>query len=265
MQANRPPFPIFGLDRRAFFTGAGVLAAGLLLPTDALSLGSSSQVDVVQLVYPGGNWKPRPSAIRRLAWEVHKRTAVDTVLEPGHQKPTTLALASSPIAYLSGDRPFPSWEATSTDGLSRFLRLGGTLIIDPAFTPDGDEKGFSDSVDELLGTVLPSNEPLSVPPGHLVFRTFYSITRAVGRREGSPGLTGHEIGGRLAVLRTDHDLGGAWARDNLGNWEHDVSPGGDRQREQAFRLGVNLVMYSLCLGYKDEQPHRRFGKQSGGR
>ena len=32
-------------------------------------------------------------------------------------------------------------------------------------------------------------------------------------------------------------------------------PGGDTQREEAFRLGVNLVMYALCLDYKTEQAH----------
>ena len=28
-----------------------------------------------------------------------------------------------------------------------------------------------------------------------------------------------------------------------------------QQREEAFRLGINLVMYALCLDYKTEQAH----------
>jgi len=60
---------------------------------------------------------------------------------------------------------------------------------------------------------------------------------------------------RLAVVYTQNDLGGAWARDGFGRWEHEVVPGGDDQREEAFRLGVNLVMYALCLDYKTEQAH----------
>ena len=32
-------------------------------------------------------------------------------------------------------------------------------------------------------------------------------------------------------------------------------PGGDDQREEAFRVGVNLAMYALCLDYKTEQAH----------
>jgi hypothetical protein len=257
MQANE-------LTRRAFLSAAGALAAAALLPRRALAVGPAGQVDIVQLVYAGGNWQPRPTALRRLAWEVHKRTAVDVVLEPSQAKPTTAALGASPLAYLSGDRPFPEWDGAAVDALGRFLKLGGTLIVDPAFTPDGEREGFDESIDGLLAAVLPEREPEPILPGHVIFRTFYELPRAVGREEGPPGLTGYELGARAAVIRTRHDLGGAWARDNLGNWEHEVIPGGERQRENAFRLGVNLVLYALCLDYKNEQPHRRFGSEAQG-
>ena len=32
-------------------------------------------------------------------------------------------------------------------------------------------------------------------------------------------------------------------------------PGGERQRELAFRFGVNLVMYALTGNYKADQVH----------
>jgi hypothetical protein len=34
-----------------------------------------------------------------------------------------------------------------------------------------------------------------------------------------------------------------------------VVPGGEHQREMAFRMGVNLCMYALCLDYKDDSVH----------
>jgi len=34
-----------------------------------------------------------------------------------------------------------------------------------------------------------------------------------------------------------------------------VVPGGEHQREQAFRFGVNLVMYTLTGNYKTDQVH----------
>jgi hypothetical protein len=247
-------------DRREFLVSGGAFLALLLSPGDAAAIGSSSRVELVQISYAGGNWRPRPTALRRLAWEIHKRTAVRSSLEPGVVKPTVSELSTSPLAYLSGDRPFTRWSESQVDALSRFLRLGGTLIVDPAHTPDGDVAGLSESFDELLEAALPDASVKELQPGHLVFRTFYDVPRALGRVEGTPGLIGYARGDRLAVIRTRHDLGGAWARDNLGNWIHEVVPGGGRQRESAFRLGINLIMYSLCQDYKDEEPHRRFGR-----
>ena len=92
-------------------------------------------------------------------------------------------------------------------------------------------------------------------------RTADAVRGASGRLAARGALAQLEaitVGDRVAVVYSRHDLGGAWARDNLGNWEHAVEPGGDRQRELALRLGVNIVLYSLCLDYKDDQVHAPF-------
>ncbi|MDJ0765430.1 MAG: DUF4159 domain-containing protein [Myxococcota bacterium] len=249
-------------NRRQFLKTAGFFAASFLRPRFLKAVGAASQVQFSQIVYPGGNWRPRTTALRRLAWALHKRTAVDVALESIEVKPTrTASLATSPLAYLSGDRSFREWGSQSISAVSRYLRFGGTLIVDPAFTKDGDVDGFNQSVDALLMSALPDTERTPVPAAHVIYRSFYQIDRPVGRVEGPASLSAYEIGGRLAVIRTEHDLGGAWARDNLGNWEFTVVPGGDRQRENAFRMGINIVMYALCLNYKEETPHRRFGKR----
>jgi hypothetical protein len=64
--------------------------------------------------------------------------------------------------------------------------------------------------------------------------------------------------GRLVCAYVPNDLGGAWARDDFGNYDFTCEPGGEKQRELAFRLGVNLVMYALCLDYKSDQVHVPF-------
>jgi hypothetical protein len=43
--------------------------------------------------------------------------------------------------------------------------------------------------------------------------------------------------------------------DNLQRPRFPVVPGGERQREQAFRFGINLVMYTLTGNYKADQVH----------
>ncbi len=248
-------------NRRAFLRNTGLAALGLALPGRLMAVGAASQVQILQLVYPGGNWRPRATALRRLLWEVHKRTAVNAALEPLDIKPTTWAFAKSPLAYMSGDRPFSDWSKQSVQALSRFLQLGGMLIVDPAHTPDGNPAGFEVSVKKLLLAALPDVTPKPLPKRHVLYRSFYQIERPVGRITGPDFLTGYSVDDRCQVVLTHHDLGGAFARDNLGNWEYIVEPGGERQREKAFRLGVNLVLYALCLDYKNEEPHRRFGRE----
>mgnify|MGYP000574945391 CR=1 FL=1 len=47
----------------------------------------------------------------------------------------------------------------------------------------------------------------------------------------------------------------AWAVDGTGRPQFAVVPGGEAQREVAFRFGVNLVMYVLTGNYKSDQVH----------
>jgi len=62
----------------------------------------------------------------------------------------------------------------------------------------------------------------------------------------------------LTIAYVSNDMGGAWARDDYGNWEFPCEPGGERQRELSLRMGVNFVMYALCLDYKADQVHVPF-------
>jgi hypothetical protein len=248
-------------NRRQFVKTCALSAAGFLLPKRAVAVGAASQVKILQLVYSGGNWHPRPTALRRLAWEVHKRTAVNAALEPEEVKATSKALSASALAYLSGDRPFQPLQPAATSALLRFINLGGTLIVDPAGGPGTDMAGFERSAGKLVRDIMPGVEAKKIPSEHVLYRAFYQIDRPVGRIEGPSYLTGYSRDERMAVIIAHHDLGGAWARDNLGNWAHTVEPGGERQREKAFRLGINMVLYALCVDYKNEEPHRRFSRE----
>ena len=51
------------------------------------------------------------------------------------------------------------------------------------------------------------------------------------------------------------DLIGAWATRPDGQPMLPLTPGEPRQREFAFRAGVNIVMYTLTGNYKADQVH----------
>jgi len=250
---------------RAHKRRLGGIAVPLTLAIAALCAAGSSEVahaigettlfDVRLVEYEGGQPAPRATAPRRLAWEVRKRTSVETRLVPTTARLDSPGIFETPFLYWTGDRSFGPLSEPEVVGLRRFVEFGGFVLIDDA-SADGD--GFDGSVRRELARAFPSHALVTLPATHTVFRSFYLLDRPVGRVRGPQHVYAIERGDRAAVIYSRHDLGGAWARDNLGNWEYPVVPGGEPQRESAIRLGVNLVLYALCLDYKDDQVHAPF-------
>ena len=57
------------------------------------------------------------------------------------------------------------------------------------------------------------------------------------------------------VIIGGNDWAAAWAVDPQGRPLAEPVPGGESQREMAFRFGINLVMYALTGNYKTDQVH----------
>ncbi len=224
-----------------------------LVGASAYALGEDTRVEIVGVDL--GADEPRETARRRLAWEVRKRTSIETRLAPRRARLDDQTIFETPFLYLAGDEAFEPRSEAEVRGLRRFIEFGGFLLIDDA---SPHEDGFDLSVRRLLRRAFPTDPLAPVPPDHTVFHSFYLLRRPAGRVRGPEHLFGITRGGRLAVAYSRHDLGGALARDNLGTYRFEVTPDGERQREVAARLGVNIVMYALCLDYKDDQVHAPF-------
>lgn len=238
-----------------FLSTAAVLAlvAGLLSPVRGRAIGEASHVDIrgIDLGHP----ETRPTARARLAWAVRQRTSVETRLTPTRTRLDDPELFGAPFLFIGGDRAFANPSETEVAGLRRFVELGGFVLIDDA---SAGNDGFDQSVRALMRRAFPSMPLRPVPATHTIFRSFYLVNRPVGRVEGPTFVEAIERDARLVVVYSRHDLAGAYERDNLGSHTFDVTPGGERQREMAVRFGVNLVMYALCLDYKDDQVHAPF-------
>ena len=71
-------------------------------------------------------------------------------------------------------------------------------------------------------------------------------------REKRPARAGDGVS---SILITSNDFAGAWAMRPDGQPMLPLTPGEPRQREFAFRAGVNVVMYTLTGNYKADQVH----------
>lgn len=215
-----------------------------------------SDVQFALLRYSGGNWNPRPHGLPRLAWEIRKRTSIAIGLEVAGVDPATEGLFNYPLVVWQGDAGFPPLSEVAVANLRQHLSRGGSLLIDAS---DGVAGGaFENAVRRELGRVFSDQQPARVPVDHVLYKSFYLLDRHGGRVPTRPYLDGMFVENRLAVIMSANDLAGAVARNEFGEWDYDVGAGGMAAREMTFRLGINWVMYALCLDYKEDQVHIPF-------
>lgn len=232
------------------------VALCLLWATPAMAFGDKSRITIPMLSIQKTSNTTRHGALRRVLLEVEKRTSVKI---NATTKTVTLKdpkLFTYPMVFWTGDGKFNALSVKQIDRLRRYLKAGGLLVVD---STEGVSNGpFIKSVKRELKRIYPKNLPKIVPKNHVLYKSFYLIPTPYGRIATSKHMEAIFEKDRLSVILSTNDLLGAWAKDNFGKWLFDVSPGGDTQREMAFRLGVNLIMYALCINYKSDQVHIPF-------
>ncbi len=247
------------MNRRNFLTySAALTALGILstLPIQVFAMGEQDRFAIAQFKYESAGWNPRPDAIRRLLLEVEKRTSIE--IQPSVQSVSAKSseLFVHPFLIWAGDRGFDPLPQSTVDQLRAFVQAGGFLFIDSA---EGVVDGpFATSIEREIARIFPNRKLTTVPRDHVVYKSFYLIERPVGRLAIAPNIQGIFEEDRLSVIVHHNDMLGALARDNFGAWEHNVTPGGERQREIAYRFGINLVLYALTVNYKADQVHIPF-------
>lgn len=183
-------------------------------------------------------------------------------------------LAFFPMLYwpITPDQARPSDAAYVK--LNEYLRSGGMILFD---TRDANIAGFGASspngrkLQALAAPLdIPPLEPL--PSDHVLTRTFYLLQDFPGRYTGrdiwveaSPpdaeqveGMPFRNLNdGVTPVVIGGNDWAAAWAVSSSGAPMVPIGRGftGERQREIAFRFGVNLVMHVLTGNYKSDQVH----------
>ena len=247
-------------SRRAFlrhllyWTGAIGLQAGRA--SFASAIPASNTFTLAQLQYTGGQWDPRPLASVSLMQEVRLRTSVETRDERRTLTLQDPALFSYPFLYMTGEYSFEPFADEALDILRRYLKFGGSLLIDDARGNKG--RDFDASVRREVARLFPHRPLKILPPDHTVFRSFYLIRTIGGVRLVNPYLEGVQMDDRTPLLYCQNGLGAAWERDYLGNWVSSCRPGGEAQRLAAFKLGVNCVLYALTVNYKQDLIHTPF-------
>ena len=216
----------------------------------------SVQFVFAQIRYRGGDWNPHPLAVPPLMQELMHRTSVEPALTRHEINLTDRDLFSYPFLYISGKYDFEPFSSEEIENLKRFLSYGGFLLADDALGQPG--YGFDRSFRREIKRLFPEKEFNRLPLGHAALRSYYLLKGIGGMRMVHPYLEGISLGSVTPIIYCHNNLGGAWERDQLGNWVNSCTPGGEEQRRDAFHLGVNVILYAMTENYKEDLIHVPF-------
>jgi Domain of unknown function (DUF4159)/Aerotolerance regulator N-terminal len=202
-----------------------------------------------------------------------------TALEAGEPIGLDIAhdeLAFYPLIYwpIVPGAPRPSEQTLKR--IDTYMKDGGTVLFDTrdaVVAPPGSGgetrgPGMLELRKILSSLDIPELEP--VPRDHVLTKTFYLLRDFPGRFnsgqlwvEALPAANDEDASRRpvragdgvSSIIITSNDLAGAWAMQPDGQPMLPMVDGEPRQRELAFRAGVNIVMYTLTGNYKADQVH----------
>ena len=199
------------------------------------------------------------AGLQGLAHQLIMRTSIDHVA-PAEVNLETDELSVYPLLYWPISASSQPLSAQAKVKLNRYLSTGGMILID---TRAGNGQGRPDLGKMIQGIDVPSLTP--IPPGHVLTKSFYLLDEFPGRVPGGElwverDQDAHNDGVSSVVVGSA-DWAGAWAIDSAGLPLFSLSPGGERQREWAYRFGINLVMYALTGNYKSDLVHAPFIQQ----
>jgi hypothetical protein len=270
------------ISRRDFLKGiAGISAAcsGLLLtasPTLAVQKYTKENDDGEHFVflrvnYNGGDWYTdlgdhySSQSDIQLSRKLQQYTNVPVEIDGNEAQYITLddpEIFSYPFLYITGHQEI-SLSETEQSMLREYLERGGFMLAD-------DCLGFDYAFRREISKVFPDNSLKPIPLDHSVYRSFFQLkmpgkwdnkedsplfdtaikhnymsthglnssTIWGGDKEVRPWHEGIFINDRLALLYNMNDLGCAWEG-------HPCYPYGEAQREEAFKMGINIVVYAL--------------------
>ncbi len=254
---------------------AEVRAQDTSLPDDALALEATTAV-VLAFVQTGDTRVDEISyaGLLGLSEQLWLRTSIEPALPIGVDIERD-ELAFFPFLYwpITVGQSQPSPEAY--EKLNQYLRTGGMILFD---TRDADVAGFGGSTPEgqalqLIASGLDVPPLEQMPADHVLTRTFYLLQEFPGRHprgavwvEASPDAEAEAAEGMpfrnlndgvTPVVIGGNDWAAAWAVDDVGAPMLPVGRGfaGERQREIAYRFGINLIMHVLTGNYKSDQVH----------
>ncbi|MGH1368185.1 MAG: DUF4159 domain-containing protein [Maritimibacter sp.] len=251
------------------------LAPDGAMANDSMAIAAANDVTLAYVITGEGTVdRVSEAGLTGLSLQMGARTSVEPAMPVGVDLEAD-DLSLYPLLYWPIVETQKAPSAAAYSKLNAYMRAGGMIVFD---TRDGDVAGFGSAGTPEAKRLRRLAQPLDIPPlgpipmDHVVTRAFYLLTDFPGRymgqavwAEAAPlnaeileGMPFRNLNdGVTPVMIGGNDWAAAWAVSDTGAPLFPVGRGyaGERQREMAYRFGVNLVMHVLTGNYKSDQVH----------
>ncbi|MBX7124792.1 MAG: DUF4159 domain-containing protein [Cyclobacteriaceae bacterium] len=197
---------------------------------------SAQSTRIAKLKYHGGgDWYANKTALPNLIRFCNQNIATTLMPEEDVAEVGGRELLNYPYVYMTGhgNVAFSPEEAAN---LRTYLISGGFLHID-------DNYGLDKFIRIELKKVFPELELVEIPFDHPVYHQKFDFPKGLPKIHEHDGKPAQGLGlfweGRLVVFYSfECDLGNGWEDQRVHN-----DP--EEKRQQALRMGANLIMWSL--------------------
>lgn len=183
----------------------------------------------------GGDWYNDPSCIPNLLKFMRQNTTMHLDQDERQVALTDHELFAYPIIFMTGHGRM-QFSPEEAQQLRRYLTGGGFLYAD-------DDYGMDKFFREEMAKVFPDKKWVELPFSHPIYHSHFEFTSGVPKTHehdgGPPKAFGLFHEGRLIAYYTwNTNISDGWADPEVHGDPPEV-------REQALRMGTNIVVYAL--------------------
>ncbi|MDX2129862.1 MAG: DUF4159 domain-containing protein [Chloroherpetonaceae bacterium] len=212
----------------------------LLLLSLNVSLGLSQKIPssfrIARLKYAGGgDWYNDPSAVPNLMRFIREKTGVVTPEKEETVDASSPQIFQYAVLFMTGHGNIKFSESELAN-LRAYLNAGGFIYAD-------DDYGMDKSFRREMKRLLPESPLVEIPYTHPIYNKFYKFPNGLPKIHEHDGKApvgmGAFIGNRMVIFYSyESNPSDGWADIDV----HNDSP---EKREEAFRIGTNIILFAI--------------------
>lgn len=215
-----------------------IIATFLFLIGTAIGANTPGKFTIARLKYGGGgDWYNDPSCIPNMLDFLKKQVKIEAAIDEVRISINDEDFFSYPFIFITGHGRI-SFTDREVERLRVYLTQGGFLFAD-------DDYGMDKHFRREMKKVFPDKEIVEIPFSHDIFHIQYDLTSGLPKIHehdgGPPKGYGYFHEGRLVVFYAfNTNISDGWA-------DPDVHGDPADKREQAFKMGTNIIVYALTF------------------